>query len=64
MREYVVTQYVTDYVKVGDDYQHVEAKVDYMFNDWDDVQNFIGYAAHSAKKRIKFEIGVTITDEA
>lgn len=63
MREYVVTQYVTDYVKVGDDYQHVEAKVDYMFNDWDDVQNFIGYAAHSAKKRIKFEIGV-ITDEA
>lgn len=63
MREYVVTQYVNDYVKVGDDYQRIEAKADYTFTDWDDVQNFIGYATHSAKKRIKFEIGV-ITDEA
>lgn len=42
-----VTQKISDYVWVGDDYKKGESKLDLKFRDWDDFVNWIGYTAYA-----------------
>ena len=38
---YKITQFIEDYVKVGDEYRRVEVKCDYECHNFDDLQNLI-----------------------
>lgn len=42
-----VTQKISDYVWVGDDYKKGESRQDLEFRDWDDFQNWLGYTAYA-----------------
>ena len=53
--KYKVTLYMSQYMKVGDDYKTVNSTRTFTFNDWDDVQNLIGYLVHGANGSVKFE---------
>ena len=41
MAKYIVTQYVSDYVKIGDEFRHVEVECEYVGHNWDDLENLI-----------------------
>ena len=41
MTRYRITQYVSDYVKVGDEYRHVEVECDYECSNFDDFENLL-----------------------
>ena len=41
MAKYTVTQYISDYVKVGDEYRSVEVECEYVGHNWDDLENLI-----------------------
>lgn len=55
MTRYIVTQYISDYVKVGDEYRHVEVQCDYESSNWDDFENLI-LTLISNKNDIKFRV--------
>lgn len=38
---YKITQFIEDYVKVGDEYRRVEVECDYECHNFDDLQNLI-----------------------
>lgn len=54
--KYKVKLFMSQYVKVGDEYQVVDATRTFKFKDWDDVQNFIGYMVEGADGAVKFEL--------
>ena len=41
MARYRLTQYINDYVKIGDEYKHVEVECDYECSNWDDFENLL-----------------------
>ena len=43
MMKYKVTMTVSDYVKVGDKFEHINAEQRLEFNSYDDLQNWQGY---------------------
>jgi len=54
--KYKVRLFMSNYVKVGDEYQDVDTSRTFKFKEWDDVQNFIGYMVEGASGAVKFEI--------
>ena len=54
--KYKVKLFMSQYVKVGDEYQIVDTTRTFKFKEWDDVQNFIGYMVEGADGAVKFEI--------
>lgn len=54
--KYNVKLFMSQYVKVGDDYELMDVSRTFKFKDWDDVQNFIGYLIEGADGDVKFEI--------
>ena len=54
--KYKVRLFMSNYVKVGDEYQDVDTSRTFKFKEWDDVQNFIGYMVEGADGAVKFEI--------
>jgi hypothetical protein len=54
--KYKVKLFMSQYVKVGDEYQVVDTSRTFKFKEWDDVQNFIGYMVEGADGAVKFEI--------
>lgn len=54
--KYKVTLYMSQYMKVGDDYKTVNSTRTFTYNDYDDAQNLIGYLVHGANGPVKFEI--------
>ena len=54
--KYKVTLFMNKYMKVGEEWQEVDAKRTFTFNNWDDVQNLIGYLVEGASGAVKFEI--------
>ena len=40
-RKYIVTQYVRDYIKVGDEWRNVEVECKYESYNWDDFENLL-----------------------
>ena len=51
-----VTQYISDYVKVGDEYRHVEAESKYEVHNYDDLQNLLLTLIDFGTDRVKFEV--------
>ena len=54
--KYKVKLFMSQYVKVSDEYQVVDTSRTFKFKEWDDVQNFIGYMVEGADGAVKFEI--------
>lgn len=54
--KYTLTLMMSRYIKVGEEWQDVDVKRTFAFNNWDDVQNLIGYLVEGAKGSVKFEI--------
>ena len=51
-----VTQFVRDYLKVGDEYRHVEAESKYEVNNYDDLQSLLLTLIDFGADRVKFEV--------
>ena len=51
-----VTQFINDYVKVGDEYRHVEARNKYEVSNYDDLQNLLLTLIDFGADRVKFEV--------
>lgn len=51
-----VTQYIKDYVKVGEEYRHVEVENDYEIDNYDDLQNLLLTLIACSAKDIKFKV--------
>ena len=62
MMKYAVKVYMSQYLKVGDEWQTVDVSRVFSFKSWDDVQNFIGYLVEGADGWVKFEVRA-ITEE-
>lgn len=60
--KYAVKVYMSQYLKVSDEWQTIEISRAFIFKNWDDVQNFIGYLVESADGWVKFEVR-EITEE-
>lgn len=58
-----VTQYIRDYVKVGDEYRHVEAESKYRVKNYDDLQNLLLTLVDFADGRVKFEVAKEEVEE-
>lgn len=54
--KYEVTLFMSRYMQVDGEWQNVDTKRAFIFNSWDDMQNFIGYLVEGAKGAVKFEI--------
>ncbi len=54
--EFTVTQYVSDYVKVGDDYQNIEVESRYKVSNYDDLQNLLLTLIDFGGNTLKFKI--------
>lgn len=51
-----VTQFISDYVKVGDEWRPVEVQNKYSVNNYDDLQNLILTLIDFGDKKLKFEV--------
>ena len=51
-----VTQFVNDYVQVGDEYRRVEAESKYEVHNYDDLQNLLMTLIDFGADRVKFEV--------
>lgn len=54
--KYAVKVYMSQYLKVSDEWQTIEISRAFIFKNWDDVQNFIGYLVEGADGWVKFEV--------
>ena len=62
--KYTITLYMSRYMQVDGEWQNVDVKRTFMFNSWDDVQNFIGYLVEGASGSVKFEVEAVANKEA
>ena len=53
--KYTITQYVRDYIKVGDEWRNVEVECKYECFNWDDFENLL-LTLISSKSDIKFRV--------
>ena len=51
-----VTQFISDYVKVGDEWRPVEVQNKYSVNNYDDLQNLLLTLIDFGDKKLKFEV--------
>lgn len=51
-----ITQYITDYVKVGEEYRTVEVRNKFVVDTWDDLQNLFLTLIDFTDGKIKFEV--------
>lgn len=54
--KFKVTLFVRDYIKVGDEYRHVEAESKYEVNNYDDLQSLLLTLIDFGADRVKFEV--------
>lgn len=54
--KYKIKLFMSQYVKVGEEYQMVDVSREFTFNSWDDVQNFVGYLVEGANGAVRFEV--------
>ena len=53
--KYTITQYVRDYVKIGDEWRNVEVECKYECFNWDDLENLL-LTLICNKNDIKFRV--------
>jgi len=51
-----VKQFISDYVKVGDEYRRVEVENKYSVNNYDDLQNLLLTLIDFGDGKLKFEV--------
>lgn len=52
-----VKLFISDYIKVGEDYQRIEVESRHLCHSWDDLNNFVDSLVESSEKdTIKLEI--------
>lgn len=51
-----IKQFIPDYVKVGDEWRHVEVENKYTVNNYDDLQNLLLTLIDFGDDKLKFEI--------
>ena len=51
-----VKQFIKDYVKVGDEWRHVEVENKYTVNNYDDLQNLLLTLIDFGGGKLKFEV--------
>jgi hypothetical protein len=54
--KFKVTEYITDYVRVGDEYRTIEVEKKYEIHNWDDLQNLLSTIIDFSMKKTKFEV--------
>ena len=57
-----ITQYITDYVKVGEEYRTVEVRNKFAVDTWDDLQNLFLTLIDFTDGKIKFEVEKEVTE--
>ena len=62
MMRFKVTQYITDYIKVGDEYRTVEVRNKFIADTWDDLQKLLITIIDFTDSKIKFEIEKEVTE--
>ena len=58
-----VTEFIKKYMKVGDDYQYVEAEKYYTADTWDDLQNLLMTLIDFSDVSIRFEVKKEVPNE-
>lgn len=56
--KFKITQYVSGYTRVGEEYNHAELEAHYSCKNWDDMQNLVATlieASESNSLTLKFE---------
>lgn len=61
--KFKITQFIRDYVQVGDEYRHVEVESKYRVDNYDDLQSLLLTLIDFADGRVKFEIVKEEVDE-
>ena len=51
-----IKQFIPDYVKVGDEWRHVEVENKYTVNNYDDLQTLLLTLIDFGDSKLKFEI--------
>lgn len=59
---FTVKQYINDYVKVGDEYRHVEVENKYEVGNYDDLQNLLLTLIDFGDGKLKFEVVKEVTE--
>ena len=54
--KFKIIQYVKDYVKIGDEWRHVEAESKYECDNYDDLQNLVLTLVDFTTDKVKFEV--------
>lgn len=62
MMRFKVTQYITDYIKVGDEYRTVEVRNKLIADTWDNLQNLLMTLIDFTDSKIKFEVEREVTE--
>lgn len=57
-----VTQYITDYIKVGEEYRTVEVRNKFIADARDDLQNLLMTLIDFTDSKIKFEVEKEVTE--
>lgn len=57
-----VTQYITDYIKVGEEYRTVEVRNKFIADTRDDLQNLLMTLLDFTDSKIKFEVEKEVTE--
>ena len=59
--KFKVKEFITDYVRVGDEYRSLEVEKRYDADNWDDLQNLLMTLIDFSTKTIKFEVEKEVT---
>ena len=54
--KFKVTEYISKYMRVEDEWKNIEVEKYYYPNTWDDLQNLLGTLIDYADDSIKFEV--------
>ena len=56
MLKFRITHFIPDYVKVGDEYRHVEVESKYTVTNYDDLTNLLLTLINFGDGKLKFEV--------
>lgn len=61
--KFKVTEFIKKYMKVGDDYQYVEAEKHYTVDNWDNLQDLLMTLIDYSDASIRFEVKKEVPNE-
>ena len=61
--KFKVTEFIKNYMLVGDEFQYVEVEKCYTVDNWDDLQNLLMTLIDYSDKSIRFEVKKEVPNE-